>query len=474
MVKVFYSDEVKKVEEVTLKEKSMTDSELMYQAGYVLTKDFLSRMMPNVEEEILVVAGVGKNGGDSLVMFRELQRLGYNLALLVLGDKEKGNACFKHYYKQLGDNFLEFTFKDLRKKLSSAKYVIDGIFGIGLSRNVEGDYFETIEMINNANIKTYSIDLPSGIHPDSGRVMGCAIKAKCTGVIGNYKLGNFLNDALDYHGEMKLLDIGLLEGYSDIYFLDYHDLDISRKRSHNSYKYTYGNNAFVGSSKMPGAINLAAIAAMKSGLGLAEVVYEDEIVRYAIELIYKNAIDLDDIDKYDVFCIGPGMTEVKDVYKQLFLSVVKKKKKIVCDAGGLRYLDLNKNYDNLIITPHSKELSELLKIDKNEVLNNPIKHLRSLAEKGIITLLKGTTSIVQEQRYTYLMQAKNHGLATAGTGDVLAGIISSFLVDESSVNACCKGLAVFMTAADFARKRRGEISMTASDVIDNLYKVWSR
>ena len=474
MVKVFYSAEVKKIEEVTLKEKSMTDFELMYQAGYVLTKDFLSRMMPNVEEEILVVAGTGKNGGDSLVMFRELQRLGYNLALLVLGDKEKSSFCFKYYYEQLEEDFLELTAKDLKKKLSSTKYVIDGIFGIGLSRNVEGSFKETIEIINSSNIKVYSIDLPSGIHPDSGLVMSCAIKAKCTGVIGNYKLGNFLNDALDYHGEIKLLDIGLLEGYSDIYFLDYHDLDISRKRSHNSYKYTYGNNVFIGSSKMPGAINLASIAAMKSGLGLAEVVYDEEIIRYAIELIYKQAIDLDDIEKYDVFCFGPGITEIKDVYKRLFSSAVAKKKKIVCDAGGLKYLDLNKNYDNLIITPHSKELSELLNTEKTEVLNDPIKHLRGLADKGIITLLKGTTSIVQEQRYTYLMQAKNHGLATAGTGDVLAGIISAFLVDESSVNACCKGLAVFMTAADLARKRRGEISMMASDVIDNLYKVWSR
>ena len=86
MVKVFYSDEVRKLEELTLQEKSMVETELMYQAGYVLTKDFLSRMMPSIDEEILVVAGVGKNGGDALVMFRELERLGYNISLFVLGD----------------------------------------------------------------------------------------------------------------------------------------------------------------------------------------------------------------------------------------------------------------------------------------------------------------------------------------------------------------------------------------------------
>lgn len=474
MVKVFYSDEVRALEALTLKEKSMLETELMYQAGYVLTKDFLSRMMPSIEEEILVVAGVGKNGGDALVMFRELYRLGYNMSLFVLGEKKKANQCFKHYYEQLDENYTEINLKELNKKLKTTKYVIDGIFGMGLKRNIDNDLSEAIDIINNHKLKVYSIDFPSGINPDSGKVMGNAIHAKFTGVVGAYKLGNFLNDALDYHGEIKLLDIGLLEGYSDIYYLDYNDLDVSRKRIHNSYKYTYGNNAYIGSSKLPGAINLAAIAAMKSGLGLAEVIYDQEINRHYIELIYRNISEINDLDKYDVFCFGPGITEYKEEYTKIISDIVKLKKKIVCDAGGLKYLDINKNYDNLIITPHTKELSELLNLDLKEVTDNPIKHLRDLANKGIITLLKGTTSIVQEQRYTYLMQAKNNGLATAGTGDVLAGIISAFLVEESTVNACCKGLAVFMKAADFARKRRGEVSMIASDVVDNLYKVWSR
>ena len=474
MVKVFYSDEIRRLEELTLKEKSMFETDLMYQAGYVLTKDFLSRMMPSVEEEILVIAGVGKNGGDALVMFKELERLGYNISLLILGDREKFNPCFNHYYEQLNEKHNEVNLRNLKDKLRTTKYVVDGIFGMGLNRNVENNVFEVIELINSQKLKVYSIDFPSGINPDSGKVMGCAIHANFTGVIGNYKLGNLLNDALDYHGEIKLLDIGLLEGYSDIYYLDYKDLDVSRRRIHNSYKYTYGNNAYIGSSKLPGAINLAAIAAMKSGLGLAEVIYDQEINRHYIELIYKNISEIKDLDKYDVFCFGPGITEFKDEYKKIFSEIVKFKKKIVCDAGGLKYLDLSKSYDNLIITPHSKEFSELLNLKVEELTNNPIKHLRKLAEKGIITLLKGTTSIVQEQRYTYIMQAKNNGLATAGTGDVLAGIISAFLVDESTVNACCKGLAVFMKAADFARKRRGEVSMIASDVVDNLYKVWSK
>ena len=114
----------------------------------------------------------------------------------------------------------------------------------------------------------------------------------------------------------------------------------------------------------------------------------------------------------------------------------------------------------------------MLKIERELIKKNPVLYLRDLANKGIITLLKGPTTIIQEQRYTYLLQAKNTGLATAGSGDVLAGIISAFLVDETMINATVKAFTTHAKAADYARKRRSEVSLIASDIIDNLYKVW--
>jgi len=474
MEKVFYVEDIRKIEELTCEQKQISQTELMYQAGYVVAKDFLSRVMPIVKEEILVIASTGNNGGDALVVFQELKKNGYNAKMCVIGDKEKASESFKFYYEKIDNAKDIVSFETVDKAIRKSKFIVDGIFGIGLNKDVSGDYKYLIKLINQSGKIVYSIDLPSGIHPDSGEVMNIAVKAKFTGVVGNYKLGNFLNDALDYHGEIKLLDIGLLEGYSDIYYLDFNDVDISKKRIYNSHKYTYGNNAFIGSSLMPGAINLAAISALKSGIGLAEVYYDEEITRFNIETIYKKLNEDIDFTKYDVVVFGPGITEIKPIFKKTFDKLIESKVKLVVDAGGLKYLDLKKNHKNLLITPHLGEFSELLKLEKDVVKHNPIHHLRELAKKGFVTLLKGPTTIIQEQRYTYLLQSKNHGLATAGTGDVLAGIISSFFVDETIVNACVKGTTTHIIAGDYARNKRGEVSMIASDVVDSLYKVWTR
>ncbi|MDT8336206.1 MAG: NAD(P)H-hydrate dehydratase [Candidatus Izemoplasmatales bacterium] len=474
MVKVFYAEEIRKIEELTCKEKQINIIDLMYQVGYVLTKDFLSRVMPDVNAKILVIANIGNNGGDAIVVFQELKKLGYNVFLSVVGNESKATEAFKYYYDKIEKKDEIIAFIDIEKEITSSKHIIDGIFGIGLKKEISGKFKDLIFLINNAQKNVYAIDLPSGINPDSGEVMGIALKAKYTGVIGNYKLGNFLNDALDYHGEIKLLDLGLLEGYSDIYYLDYNDIDISRLRTHNSSKYDYGKIAFIGSSKMPGAINLAAIAAHKSGIGLADVFYEEEIFRYNIEIIYDRLNEHLDYSKYDVCVFGPGIIDKSDFYQKIMDDLIESKIKLVVDAGGLKYLDYSKKYDNLIITPHLGELSQILNLDKSEIRKDSIKHLRRLAQNGMICLLKGATSIIQEKRYTYLMQAKNTGLATAGTGDVLSGIIGAFLVDETLFNAAVKGTIVHMIAADYARVKRGEVSMVATDIVDSLYKVWTR
>lgn len=474
MVKVFYVEEIRKIEEITCKERSICATDLMYQAGYVLTKDFLSRVMPDVFAEILVIANIGSNGGDALAVFQELKKLGYNVVLSVVGDVEKSKETFKYYYEKLDKDTKIITLENIEKAIASAKYIIDGIFGIGLKKDVSGRLGELIKLINKSKKICYAIDIPSGINPDSGEVMGVALECKYTGVIGNFKLGNFLNDALDYSGEMQLLDIGLLEGYSDIYYLDYNDIDVSKIRKHNSHKYDYGKVAFIGSSQMPGAINLAAMAALKSGIGLAEVFYDEEIVRYNPEIIYHDLEEYSNIEGYDVYVFGPGINDTKKLYQNAINQLLKEKHKLIVDAGGLKYLNIQDSFENLIITPHLGELSQMLELDKTIVKKDPIKYLRKLAQNGIVCLLKGATTIIQEKRYTYLMQAKNTGLATAGTGDVLSGIISAFLVDETLVNAAVKGTTVHMIAADYARAKRGEVSMVATDVVDSLYKVWTR
>jgi NAD(P)H-hydrate epimerase len=179
------------------------------------------------------------------------------------------------------------------------------------------------------------------------------------------------------------------------------------------------------------------------------------------------------MSKFDAIVFGPGISQIYQPYQEMIDKFADKKKMLI-DAGGLKYLSKDKKYENVIITPHIGELSAFTKMSKEEISQNPISCLRKLAKNGLTLVLKGPTTIVQGQRYTYLLQAKNTGLATAGTGDVLAGIISSYMVDDSLVNACVRGVAVHSIAAEYAKQKFGEVSMTASDLIDNLYKVWVR
>ncbi len=473
MKKVFTAEEIKKLEQMTCEQKQQDEIEIMYQAGYVLAKDFLSRVMPNINEEIAVISNVGNNGGDALVMFLELEKLGYNVKAYLFGNLDNASIAYIHYLG-LVKKYLEIRdLVEFKKQMSNAKYIIDGIFGIGLDRDVSGDLKFIIKTINDLEKVVYAIDLPSGIHPDSGLAMGIAMKACYTGVIGNYKLGNFLNDALDYHGDINLLDIGLLEGYSDVYYLDLKEANIARERIHNSNKYTYGHNAYIGSSVLPGAINMSALAALKTGTGLVEVFYDGDIIRFNQDIIYHKFDESLDMSKFDAIVFGPGISQIYQPYQEMIDRYADKKKMLI-DAGGLKYLSKDKKYENVIITPHIGELSAFTKMSKEEISQNPISCLRKLAKNGLTVVLKGPTTIVQGQRYTYLLQAKNTGLATAGTGDVLAGIISSYMVDDSLVNACVRGVAVHSIAAEYAKQKFGEVSMTASDLIDNLYKVWVR
>ncbi|MFA6647553.1 MAG: NAD(P)H-hydrate epimerase, partial [Candidatus Izemoplasmatales bacterium] len=288
MIKVFYEKEIRRQEKITCEEKQICSKDLMYQAGYVLTKDFLSRVLRDSNQQVLVIANTGNNGGDALIMYQELMKLGYRAKLVIVGNLEKASEDFMFYYDRIESKEEIFSINHVKDLLLSSRYVIDGIFGIGLKKEVSGEYKDLINLINKSEKIIYSIDIPSGIHPDSGLVMNAAVKANFTGVVGYYKLGNFLNDALDYHGETKLLDIGLIEGYSDIYYLNLDEVDLSKKRLHNSNKYSYGKVAFIGSSSMPGAINLAAISALRSGIGLAEVFYDRNVVFINLETIYKT------------------------------------------------------------------------------------------------------------------------------------------------------------------------------------------
>lgn len=460
---------------------SISEIELMYRAGYTLSKDFLSRVKPKNDIPISVFAGIGNNGGDALVMALELEKLGYPTHVYIVGDIAKASDSFKNYHAQIKRRkhlLIQSDLDQYKDEVMAAKIIIDGISGIGLSRPAEGVAKTVIEWINQTQATVYAIDLPSGLDPTTGLQTGATIKADLTGVIGHYKLGNLLNDALDLEGDIKVLDIGLVDPkHVGRIYLEYETYPLNMiYPKHNSHKYSVGFGQFIGgTSKMSGSIQMSAFAGLKSGLGIAHVLtrYEAGYPLFFPELVIRDVLDPDikeSFAKASVVAIGPGLPPKDSAFAATIQAALTRKGPLVIDAGGLDYLDITKDYHDkiIVLTPHAGELARLLSVETSEIQKDPLTYLKRLTDKGLYVLLKGPTTIVAAANERYFLQAKNPGLATAGSGDVLTGIVAAFLAKEPPLKAIVHAVVLHAKAARLARKRRGIIGMTATDLINAL------
>ncbi len=479
MEPVISVQEMKEIESLTLKELKLNEIDLMKQAGIELTDDFLSRAKPEIHDTISIVSGVGHNGGDGLVMFMELLKSGYKPKMVVIGSIQNASHEYKYFLEMVNKETKIFflnkeTEMDVQKALVSSKFIIDSIIGVGLDRPLDGHYLELVSYINGLEKIIYSVDIPTGIHPNNGLTFNEAIKAHYTGIVGFYKYGNIINDALDYHGQTKVLDIGLVKKHDVmVKLISQEDFTIEpKKRLHNSYKYNYGLGYYIGGCKtMPGAINLSVLAALRSGLGVAHVVQENPVARH-LEVIYEDINDDFDFSKADVVVFGPGLYPNVEAYQKIFDKINDSTIKAVIDGGGLKYIDINQiKNPNLVLTPHEKEFSDMFSVEVDDVEHHPFKYIKQLVDKNITLILKGQTNVIANKKHIYLYQSKNPGLATAGSGDVLTGTISSYLVDNSPISASIKGVLLHSQAAALARETYGEVSMLASDIIEHIYKV---
>ena len=478
MEPVLSVQEMNAIEALTMKELKISEVELMKQAGIELTDDFLTRAKPEIHDTIAICSGVGNNGGDGLVMYLELLKNGFKPKMIVLGRLDDATPAFKHYFDMVNREtkilFLtKETDTEVQRALVSSKYIIDCLIGAGLERPLEGAYLELVEYINDLDKVIYSVDIPTGIHPNNGLLWNKAIKANYTGIIGFYKYGNIINDALDYHGETKVLDIGLVKKHDiSVKLISEADFSIEpKKRLHNSYKYQYGLGYFIGGSKsMSGAINLSVLAALRAGMGIAHVVQENPVLRH-LEVIYEDIQDSFDFSNASAVVFGPGLKPGVNEYQEIINRINQSQINAVIDGGGLKYLDINYIHNqNLVLTPHEKEFSDLFNVDIDEVEHHPFKYIRELVNQNITLILKGQTNVIANKKHIYLYQAKNPGLATAGSGDVLAGIVASYLVDNSPISACIKAVLLHSKAASYARDAYGEVSMMASDIIEYIPK----
>jgi len=465
-------EQMRFVEDYTCNELQITSLRLIEKAGIASAKTFVEVLEPNKESRILVFSGPHNNGQDAYEMAEELYESGYHNLLLISFLRDFVNASFQ---MQVINDMSDID--TLPELLDQAEYVIDGIFGTGINRDVEGLFERVIELINQAHKTVFSIDIPSGMNGHNGLIMNHAIQANYTGIIGAYKTGNLLGDALDYSGEMILIPIDLqFDEIKNPMLLMDSMIPKYPKRKHHAHKYDFGSVLTIGGSYgMFGSVSLASFAALRTGSGLSTIALKAEDAIYFHswypEVIFKKYDSIESflpfISKQDAFLFGPGMV-VDELSKSILELLLATQKPIIIDGGGIQLLkDVKIPGGALVLaTPHVGELAKCLGVDASEVLEDPLKYTTELASKGITVVLKGPVTIIRHQDKTILMKSGNPGMATAGMGDVLSGILLSFLGRKGSLyDASLYGVSVHSMAGNLASVSLGEESLVASDLL---------
>jgi len=482
--------DIKELDKYTIKNIGIPSPVLMENAArsaaqYILNKAPFRKM--------LIVCGVGNNGADGLCIYRILKIQGYFCDCLIVGDERKATEEFC-IQKRIIEN-LSF---ELLKECEFETYdlILDALFGVGISRDVAGIFAETIEKINTSSAYVYAVDIPSGISADSGKVCGCAVRADCTITFGYRKTGTVRYPGKKYCGHLVLCDIGYsdkvceLLGFQRKYCTN-KDLENIPKRDSGGNKGTFGKILIIaGSKKYCGAAILTSKAAYRTGAGMVKLVTHKEnkpafarAVPEALSLFYENELDedfknelKDSIRWADAIAIGPGLSQ-SDEAAELLKIVLENQagKRVVLDADALNLLSQNvplkeKLSKTMILTPHLMEMARLAGRDLSAVREYPEETAKDFANRyHCNVVLKDATTISTDGTELFYNLSGNSGMATAGSGDVLTGILAAASVWKLPVEqVMALGVYIHGKAGDLTAGKYGEYGMTANDMINKL------
>ncbi len=482
---VLTTDLIRKSEENAVKSGTFSFRELMMKAGSCAFK-IINQKCNVINKKVAIFCGAGNNGGDGFVIATILFEFGADVTVFTpLGEPKSENA--KYYF----DNLPPVKFCDSFSPNDKFDIIIDAIFGIGLSRNIEGNLSELITKINSHNAFKISIDVPSGINSDTGAVMGTAVKSDLTVTFISLKPCFMLPGGNNYCGETVVADIGVKA-------TDYSFKTIEKptfaKREKNTHKGTYGTALLInGSYGMAGAAMLSAKAAMRSGVGIVKSIipksiypaftsFLPEAVCIPVGETENGQLNFENIDikavqkNANAILFGCGVGICDSTEKLLKSLILNAEIPLVIDADGINLLSrsiesLKESKAPIILTPHPKEIARLCKKSVDEIEADRIEISRQLAlEYGVTVVLKGANTIVAtENGEIFINTLGNSGMATAGSGDVLAGVIVSLLAQGYSPEFSAKaGVYNHSSAGDKAALKRSKHALIATDIIDEL------
>lgn len=494
------SSEMLKIEEQAEAVFGLNTGLLMERAGQAVA-DEAKRMLPE-PGNVLVVCGKGNNGGDGFVASRHLVKSGYKVTVFSLAEKDAYPPAAREAYDKVPpevDLVTKPALDLLDEALVESDLVIDAIFGFSLKGAVRGPAVDIIERINKSHKPVLSVDLPSGLEADTGKVHGVGVVANMTVTFSAPKVGMLLYPGSEYTGEWVVADIGIPESlineYSTFRHLDRTDVyDLFPARDANAHKKSVGQILVIaGSRGMSGAAVLTAHGAYKMGAGvvvfappegitsilntsLTEAIVCSQVETKAGTLslaAYDSLLRLS--SEYDVVAIGPGLTrhpETEELVRKLVGGI---EKPMVIDADALNavagHVDVfAKRKAATVITPHPGEMARLFGVTTKDVLDDPVGFAKRAADEfGVVTVLKGSRTIISKATESTINTTGNPGLATAGTGDVLTGFIAALIGQKLTVyNAASVAVYLHGLAADIAVEDISEYCLMASDVINYL------
>ncbi len=468
---------------------------LMQLAG-IAAAEYAERLLADNERSaaILVLVGPGNNGGDALETASQLSRSGRDISIHFCCDPTHLPTDAQQALSRAYGSPAHFITEVLLAHKNWA-LIIDGLFGIGLTRPITGEISRLIEHVNTLQCRVLALDVPSGLNADTGAIVGSnlkkpdekaiAIRATHTITFIGNKAGLHTCDGRDYAGEVLVSDLGLDKELFPLSCMHLSAIELFANALHsrrqNSHKGSYGDVSVLGGAHgMEGAAVLAARAAANAGAGRVFIACVAESINYDSaqpELMYRRALDLD--FNSTTIVAGPGLGTSSEAHDFL-VKALATHKPLVLDADALNLIAVEAGLQQklfarkaaTLITPHPLEAARLLGITAAEIQADRLAAARALAKKyNAVTILKGSGSVIADPNGTTVISTSgNPALATAGTGDVLSGLCGALLAQNWPVwEAALAAVWLHGTAADnLVANGVGPIGLTASELIPEI------
>ncbi|MBW1871204.1 MAG: NAD(P)H-hydrate dehydratase [Deltaproteobacteria bacterium] len=493
---------MQELDRVTIEDIGIPGPVLMEVAGRGCAERVEELLPIERDGRVAVICGKGNNGGDGYVAARHLLHAGHQVDVFLLAKADSLSGDAQLNYKILTKLGGKVTSIDRAEQLAeieldSYDVILDAIFGTGLSSAVRGIYAKAIEAINASQAAVVAVDIPSGISSDTGSVMGVAVKACRTVTFAHLKPGQLVFPGAKHCGDLSCVDIGIPpkltpDGPGSTWLLT--DEDIAPRlgrREADAHKGRFGHLVVVaGSPTMPGAAGLCCRSAVTAGAGLVTLAADqavlERVVAGPVEFMGTEATTFDQLADFcrnkQALAIGPGLAGSPETAELVGRLVAEIDLPMVIDAEGLNHLAgqldlLNQASAPRVLTPHPGEMARLLNCTTADVQADRLAAARQLAGRyNCIVVLKGAGTIVADPDQTaYVVPTGNPGMASGGSGDVLTGIISSFITQGMAASdAACVGAYVHGRSGDLVCETEGQRALTAGKMIAALGPVIAR